>query len=332
MKRRRFFSGCTTLAVGATLIAGMLAFLRPSDVHSIEKIKLAVPTVAVMYAPLYFGQKAGFFAAEGFDLEIVSMRTDLAIAALGTGQVPFIAHGGAALRAAAQGFPLKLVFALDDKSPFWLVARPEISEVKMLKGAKIGVSFPGDTPQLVLKRFLRRHGLNPDRDVGYVAGQFSPTAFQGLSSGLLDAAVLAPPFNVLAQEQGLRVLAFLGTAVPDATTSNGIVTSDRKIKLQPEQVRSVVRASLRSLLAYRSRRNAAIDLLISVFEIGRPTAERVYADSLMILTPDGAISKDKIRNILNMIEETGAKAALALKPEAVVDFSFLREAQRELRR
>jgi NitT/TauT family transport system substrate-binding protein len=308
----------------------MLALLRPAGARGIEKIKLAVPTVAVMYAPLYFGQKEGFFASEGFDLEIVSMRTDLAIAALGTGQVPFIAHGGAALRAAAQGFPLKLVFALDDKSPFWLVARREISEVKMLKGAKIGVSFPGDTPQLVLKRFLRRRGMNPDQDVSYVAGQFSPTAFQSLSSGLLDAAVLAPPFNVLAQEHGLRVLAFLGTAVPDATTSNGIVTSDRKIKTQPEQVRRVVRASLKSLLAYRRQRSAAIDLLVSVFEIARPTAERVYADSLTILTPDGAISTDKIRNILNMIEETGLKTSLTLKPEAVLDFSFLKEAQREL--
>jgi NitT/TauT family transport system substrate-binding protein len=324
MNKRRFLYAC------AALMTGTLALLRPSDARGIEKIKLAVPTVAVMYAPLYFGQREGFFAAEGFDLEIVSMRTDLAIAALGTGQVPFIAHGGAALRAAAQGFPLKLVFALDDKSPFWLVARKEISEVKMLKGAKIGVSFPGDTPQLVLKRFLRRNGLNPDRDVGYVAGQFSPTAFQSLSNGLLDAAVLAPPFNVLAQEQGLRVLAFLGAAVPDATTSNGIVTSDRKIKQQPADVKRIVRASLKSLLAYRSRRARAVDLLVSVFEIDRPIAERVYADSLTILTVDGAISTDKIRNILDMIEETGLKASLKLKPEAVLDFSFLKEAQREL--
>jgi NitT/TauT family transport system substrate-binding protein len=310
----------------------MLVSLPPCAARGAEKIKLAVPTVAVMYAPLYFGQKEGFFAAEGFELDIVSMRTDLAIAALGTGEVPFIAHGGAALRAAAQGFPLKLVFALDDKAPFWLVARREITEVKMLKGAKIGVSFPGDTPQLILKRFLRRHGLNPDRDVGYVSGQFSPTALQGLLGGFLDAAVLAPPFNVLAQEQGLRILAFLGTAVPDATSSNGIVTSDRKIKLEPERVRRVVRASLRSLLAYRRQRNEAIGVLTSVFEIGRSTAERVYADSLMILTRDGSISTDKVRNILNMIEETGLKSSLKLKPEAVVDFSFLEQAQRELGR
>jgi NitT/TauT family transport system substrate-binding protein len=326
MKKRRLVYAL------AVLLAAMLVSLPPCAARGAEKIKLAVPTVAVMYAPLYFGQKEGFFAAEGFELDIVSMRTDLAIAALGTGEVPFIAHGGAALRAAAQGFPLKLVFALDDKAPFWLVARREITEVKMLKGAKIGVSFPGDTPQLILKRFLRRHGLNPDRDVGYVSGQFSPTALQGLLGGFLDAAVLAPPFNVLAQEQGLRILAFLGTAVPDATSSNGIVTSDRKIKLEPERVRRVVRASLRSLLAYRRQRNEAIGVLTSVFEIGRSTAERVYADSLMILTRDGSISTDKVRNILNMIEETGLKSSLKLKPEAVVDFSFLEQAQRELGR
>jgi NitT/TauT family transport system substrate-binding protein len=326
MKKRQRSYAC------AALLAAVMVSSWPRGASGAERIKFAVPTVAVMYAPLYFGQKEGLFAAEGFELEFVSMRTDLAIAALGTGEIPFIAHGGAALRAAAQGFPLKLVFALDDKSPFWLVARRQISEVKMLKGAKIGVSFPGDTPQLVLKRFLRRQGLNPDRDVGYVSGQFSPTALQGLLGGFLDAAVLAPPFNVLAQEQGLRVLAFLGTAVPDAATSNGIVTSDKKIKVQPQQVKRVVRASLKSLLAYRRQKSAAIGLLSSVFEIGRPTAERVYADSLMILTADGAISTEKVRNILNMIEETRLKTALPLKPEEVVDFSFLREAQRELSR
>jgi hypothetical protein len=33
-----------------------------------------------------------------------------------------------------------------------------------------------------------------------------------------------------------------------------------------------------------------------------------------------------------MIEETGLKSSLKLKPEAVVDFSFLEQAQRELGR
>ena len=328
------FSICTLHFEFRLFVYALTAYLgsaQAAQAVTLEKVRLAIPTVAVMYAPIYLGLNEGLFAAEGLDLEISAMRTDLSIAALGTGEIDFIAHGGAALRAAAQGFPLKLVFALDHKAPFWLVSRPEIENIKMLKGKKIGVSFPGDTPQLVLKRFLRRQGIDPDREVSYVSGQFSPTAFQSLMNGVLDGAVLAPPFNVLAEEKGLRTLAFLGAAVPDATTSNGIVTSDRKIKSQPDQVRRMVRASLKSLLNFRQKRTAAIELLSSQFDISRRTATRVYGYALEILTPDGEISKEKVRNILGMMQESGQKNPVVLQPEAVLDFSFLKEAQRELR-
>ncbi len=143
-----------------------------------SKIRMAQPVMAMMYAPLYFGVHQGFFAHEGFDLEFMNMRTDLAIAALGTGDVDYITHGGAALRAAAQGFPLKLIFALDHKTPFWLVARPQIKNVAQLTGRKIGISFPGDTPQIILKRFLRRQGIDPDRDVAYIPANSRPRPYR----------------------------------------------------------------------------------------------------------------------------------------------------------
>jgi NitT/TauT family transport system substrate-binding protein len=311
-------------------IAVCVSFIHSLQALGLERVRLAVPTVAVMYAPIYLGLNQGLYAAEGLDLEIVSMRTDLAIAALGTGEIDYLAHGGAALRAAANGFPIKLVFALDHKAPFWLVTRPQVENLMMLKGKKIGVSFHGDTPQLVLKRFLRRQGIDPDREVSYVAGQFSPTAFQSLMSGVLDAAVLAPPFNVLADEKGFRILAFLGAAVPDATTSNGVVTSDRKIRSQAEQVKRMVRGSLRSLFFFRQKKDEAVKHLVSQFNISPRTATKVYGHALEILTRDGEISREKVRNILDMMQEAGQKTPLMPQPEALLDFSFLREVRKEL--
>jgi NitT/TauT family transport system substrate-binding protein len=305
-------------------------FAVPPALSAAAKIRLAQPTTAVMYAPLYFGLQQELFAAEHINLEFMTMRTDLAIAALGTGEIDYIAHGGAALRAAAQGFPLKLVFALDHKAPFWLTARPEIKSVAQLRGKRIGVSFPGDTPQLVLKRFLRRQGIDPDREVSYVAGQFSPTALQALLAGALDAAVLAPPFNVLAEEKGLRILSFLGDSVPDATTSNGIVTSDQKLKSRPDEVKRMVRASLRSLYAFRQKKSAAIAFLSAYFEIPQKTASRVYSEALDILTVNGEISEARAQDILDMMRETGKTESLALQPKAILDFSFVRAAQKEI--
>ena len=202
------------------LTAMLLA--RPPSCAAAIKMRLAQPVIAMMYAPLYFGVAQGIFASEGYELEFMTMRTDLAIAALGAGDVDYISHGGAALRAAAQGFPLKLIFALDDKTPFWLVARHDIKTVRQLAGKRIGVSFPGDTPQIILKRFLRREGLDPERNVSYIAGQLSPIALQGLLGGALDAAVLAPPFNILAAEKGLTLLTFLGQSVQGGKPLHGV--------------------------------------------------------------------------------------------------------------
>jgi NitT/TauT family transport system substrate-binding protein len=311
------------------LVIGLLMAAWPCAAAT--KIRMAQPVMAMMYAPLYFGVHQGIFAAEGFELEFMTMRTDLAIAALGTGDVDYIMHGGAALRAAAQGFPLKLIFALDHKTPFWLVARPQIKNVRELTGKKIGISFPGDTPQIILKRFLRRQGINPDRDVAYVSGQFSPTALQSLLGGVLDAAVLAPPFNVIGAEKGLTMLSFLGDSVPDASSSNGIVTSAQKIQSSPDQVRRIVRASLKSLYDFRRNKTSAVEFLAAHFEIPKDIATKAYSNALEILTPDGEISVDKVRQILSMMQDTGKKDAVTVSPTSLIDFSFLREAQKQLK-
>jgi ABC-type nitrate/sulfonate/bicarbonate transport system substrate-binding protein len=78
----------------AAAVAALL-FAAPISMAA-TKVRLAQPTIAVMYAPLYFGAKQGIFTSEGLELEFMTMRTDLAIAALGAGEVDYIAHGGAA--------------------------------------------------------------------------------------------------------------------------------------------------------------------------------------------------------------------------------------------
>src|SRR5918994_3660697 len=308
-------SGIRTVFKRGVLNAFIIGLLMAAwPCAAATKIRTAQPVIAMMYAPLYFGVHQGIFADERFELEFMTMRTDLAIAALGTADVDYIVHGGAALRAAARGFPLKLIFALDDKTPFWLAARPQIKDVRQLTGKKIGISFPGDTPQIILKRFLRRQGIDPDRDVAYVSGQFSPMALQSLLGGVLDAAVLAPPFNVIGAEKGLTMLTFLGESVPDASSSNGIVTSAQKIKSSPDQVRRIVRASLKSLYHFRRDKASATEFLAAHFEIPKNIAIKAYSNGLEILTPDGEITAEKVGQLLSLMQDTGKKEPLTVSP------------------
>jgi NitT/TauT family transport system substrate-binding protein len=299
---------------------------------ALDKVDVAVPVVAVQYAPIYFGIQQGVFASEGLAPAMHVMRTDLAIAGLNTGGLDYIAHGGAALRGARRGFPFKLIFALDDKAAFWLLTQPAIRNAAMLKGKTIGISFPGDTPHLVLKRFLRKRGLDPDRDATYVGGQISPIAFQGLTAGVLDGAVMAPPYSVLAEEKGFFSLAFLGAEVPDAPSVSGLIASDKKIRARPAEVARMVRALLHSVRLYRDKSDAATAFLASEFNLDQRAAKKVYGDALTVLTPDGEIGLDKIRDVLNMAREAGQSPPAIDKPESLVDFSFVREGRRALRR
>ena len=312
----------------AASAACLLQITPPAGAAS--KIRLAQPTIAVMFAPLYFGAKQGVFTGEGFELEFMTMRTDLAIAALGAGEVDLPPGGGPAVPAPAQAFRVKLVFPLNHKTRFGPTARPESKTVHQRKKKKIGRSFPADTPHIILKRFLRQQGLDPDRDVTYVGGQFSPVALQSLLGGAIDAAVLAPPFNVLAEERGLRLLTFLGQSVRDVTVSNGIVTSEQKIKTRPDEVKRMVRASLKALDAYRRDKLAAVEFLSSYFEISPKTAAKVFPQALDILTQDGQISEAELRQILDMMQDTGQKESARIQPAGLMDFSFLRAARKEI--
>ncbi len=305
-----------------------LGFFDPAA--AAEKVRFAVPVIAVQYAPIFLGIREGLFAREGLEIEIHVMRTDMALTALNVGQLDYIAHGGAALRGAVRGFPIKLIYALDDKAAFWLLATPEIQRPEMLKGKIVGVSFPGDTPHLVLKRYLRRRGLDPEKDVTYVAGQFSPIGFQGLVAGVLDAAVMAPPYTVLAEEKGFRALAFLGDEVPDAPTINGIVTSEKKLQSQTGQARRLVRATLKSVQLYRRNKEMAISFLASEFNLDKSTAKKVYGNAVEMLLPNGQVSLDKVRDVLNLGKEAGQNNLPLQSPESILDLSLVKEAQGEI--
>ncbi|MGH7783650.1 MAG: ABC transporter substrate-binding protein, partial [Candidatus Binatia bacterium] len=119
--------------------------------------------------PLLYGIQKGFYKDEGIDLVYVSIRADLGIKALVSGDVDFIYSAGTGIRAAVQGLPIKIL-SLDFTKVFHsLMARPEITSAAALKGKKVAVSSFGATTDLSARASLRALGLDPTRDVTIVA-------------------------------------------------------------------------------------------------------------------------------------------------------------------
>jgi hypothetical protein len=95
--------------------------------------------------------------------------------------------------------------------------------------------------------------------------------------------------------------------IPDAGSSNGIVTSAHQIKCSQDQVRRMVRARLKLLSDFRRNKTSAIEFLRRISKSLRTLRSKTIQNALEILTPDGEISREKVRQILSMMQDVGKK-------------------------
>ncbi|MGZ9243537.1 MAG: ABC transporter substrate-binding protein [Candidatus Binatia bacterium] len=153
--------------------------------------------------------------------------------------------------------------------------------------------------------------------------------FQSLVSGAIEAAILTPPYTVMAEQKGMRNLVWLGDLLGD-TPSNGLSTSVRKLKERPDQVQRFLRASVRSMIYTREHKQDALPLLMKEF----PGLERnTLAGSLdfyvKAMSPDGRIADAVVQEIINEQRELlGVKSEVPLSQ--VADFAPLNRVVKEL--
>src|SRR5690242_20371664 len=101
-------------------------------------MRLLYPSFAASWATTWIAKEAGYFAAEGLDVELIRVggSTRMVAAMLG-GSAPVIQAGAsAALAATAAGSDVVIIGSTGTVSPFRLMARPEIKNPSDLKGKR----------------------------------------------------------------------------------------------------------------------------------------------------------------------------------------------------
>ena len=101
-----------------------------------KKVRVAVPGYTIAVLSFLAAKMNGYYAAEGLDVELIAMRAPTANLALIGGNVEFSAVPLAGLTTALRGGPLKLIFCQFDKPQHSLYARPELSNIKALRGKR----------------------------------------------------------------------------------------------------------------------------------------------------------------------------------------------------
>ena len=310
------------------IIAFVVAVFVFSDNGETRKVNVAIPTRGMPVIAFSAALERGYYREQGLDVQLILISAGVATRALIGGDVDFATVGGAGLPPVLSGAPLRFVFTTFNRPMFWLYSRPEIREVKGLKGKRVGVSNIGSGPDSLLRETLKRGGMEGGRDVAVLALGLQGNIYAGLLSGAVDGAVIAPPFNFMAEEAGFREL--VGFIKEDFVELQGaIVVREALLQSDPALAQKFIRGTLKGFRYARESRSGTVPILASYLKIKPDLAAKIYDAVRPGMTPDGTVSEELQKKALaHVLNRMGLKESPPL--EKIFDYSLARRIAAEL--
>jgi NitT/TauT family transport system substrate-binding protein len=309
----------------------VLLFALAAFGHAAEarRVSVAVPDLSASLIAFVVAKEKRFYEAEGLDVELIKMSASLANLALIGGNVAFGAAGAAAIPSVVRGAPLRFLFHTYFRPIYWLYAQPDIGDLQALKDKKVGVSGIGSGPDLLLREFLKKHGLEGGRDVAILTLGAGTARFFALKAGSVDAAMLSPPSNFMAEEAGFRQLvSFVKEDLVDLQSA--VVVREGSPQSDPLLVEKFLRGTLKGFFYARENRSGTIPILARVQSIKEDLAAKTYDISRPAMTADGTVSDEILKRTL---DQTVTRLGLKEAPSSflkVFDYSLTRKIRTEL--
>lgn len=297
--------------------------------------------------PLFVARQQGFFAGQGLDVEIVYTA----------GSIPQLTGLVQGVYQLVQTAPDNVVNINSNPSAFGLepamtpslrmlfggstgslslYAQSAVMGFAALRGAILGVDNPGSGFALVLRDMLARNGLELERDYRFVVAGGTSARLEALKNGSVAATVLYLPFDLMAAEQGFRMLATSPDYYP---TYASLATAGIQdwIETHAEMVIGYI-VALRQALRwiYDPANAAAIQTLIVqelASDIDASLAARAYAafvDPLVGFGRTGMLDEAGLQQVIDLRSRYSARPDTLGVPKEYQDLRWYEQAGERL--
>lgn len=212
-----------------------------------------IPIVDV--APLYLGQKQGFFEKQGLKLEFTTAQGGAAIVpGVASGQFQFgFSNVTSLMVAQSNGVPVKAVangiastgVAGKDFGALMVMKGSPLKSPKELEGKKVAINTLKNINETAVRESVRKAGGDPDK-VNFVELAFDqmPAA---LDQGQIDAAMVVEPATATIKSQdGVEIASPLVDVAPNLTVAM-YFASTQYAQQNPEVVKKFQDATAESL-------------------------------------------------------------------------------------
>ena len=305
-------------------VAGFACLGRVSAAEDGKKLRLAYAGWEIGTAVAYVGVDSGLFKKHGVDIEELPIRDTLSAGVqslLGVDVLIGFGNPLAFLLPIAHGADIAVIGSHVSFDQYGMGVASAISELKDLKGKKVGVSTLGGKSDLVARVMLRRAGLDPSKDVELVAAGLAPARALALSKNLVQGVPLSEDVAGEAQKLGIKVIEM--KSVPVVTDL--LITTRTFIKRDEETVRRFMKGYAAAIQYFVSKRDDSLNILKKYFPRTQGSnVDSMYEAFAAQLRPLPELNDEAIQALVDVGAGVDTRTK-SLKPRDITEPRFFEE-------
>ena len=311
----------------SALAAVIMTLLALPNFAVAQKLNTAyISTTPGTSTVIQVAKETRLFDKNGIDATVIFISGSVrGIQAILAGEIPIGEGGGPGLASARlAGGDVVAIAGNVNVLPYYLVSHPSIKRHEDLKGKIGGTHIAGTTAEFALKVGLKKIGLDPLKDTSLRVIGGAIERMVALQKGIVEFTVVTEAGKAQAERLGYPTVVDMVTLqIP--FPQNGIYTSTKLIRENPDLVRRYMRAYVEALHFYKTQKEDTIKIMR---KYSRVEDRRVLEDAwdwhakFMPEAPYPPI--DGYQLVLNDIAEKNPKAAQA-NVKDYIDSRFVKE-------
>jgi NitT/TauT family transport system substrate-binding protein len=298
--------------------------LTARDLAAQERIRVAIPLFPTAAFPVLVANDRGFFQKEGLTVEPIRINSaPTTYQALISGDIHTVSGAPTGLLPShLQGADIVALGSWDNLVPYVWVTRERISDIRDLRGKKVGVNRAGSKPWLIIHVLLQDAGLDPVKDLTLLQmGGGSQERVSALMRGGIDATLADAMLEPIMKKRGFFVLRGKPTPFMNAP----IAVKRSYLASQRATIRKFVKAFAEATRYIVENKDGTMRPLTQMLnsndaEVAEFAYQYLHANSEASLYPPD----EAVKNLLRMSGYIDKKLG-AISANRVVDLSILDE-------
>jgi NitT/TauT family transport system substrate-binding protein len=273
----------------------------------------------------WIAKDAGIFKKHGLDLDTIFINGSVrGIQSLIAGDLSYSgAVGTAVINAKLAGGDVAIVQSQMNTLPYFIIGNATIKSPEGLRGRAAAVHIPGTSADFAMRLALMKVAI-PYKDIKAITVGGAPARLAAVTQGQADFTVVTDGEKIQGEKLGLKVIIDMAKLnVP--FQFNCIVTTRKKIRENPDEVRRVVLSMAEAVHFFKTRKDESVKIMAKYTRgLPRDLLEAAHAANSELIADDTYPTLEGLKQTLEVQTLTDPRAA-KFKAEDMVELRFVDE-------